>query len=338
MEIELVDECIHSVSVVVPVFMGAETLEQLASSVNRFTALSTTPLGLRFRVTEMVLVNDCGPDSSDDLIRGLAQKYDFIAPVWLSRNFGQHAATIAGMATTTADWIATIDEDGQHDPEFIGHMLDKAVKSRSQLVYAAPAFGTSHGRFRNLTSMIAKRIASIISSSEIPLIFSSFRLVSGEIGRSLAAYAGPSVYLDVALSWIVNHASVIKVPFGNEGRTSSGYSFRKLLGHFWRLALTAGTRPLRYVSVGGALCAGMGLALAIRILVAKTVQGIDTAGWASVIVVVLILGGLTLFAVGIIAEYIGLVVRSTLGQPTYLVIRDPLKSPVFGYGSDNKEL
>jgi undecaprenyl-phosphate 4-deoxy-4-formamido-L-arabinose transferase len=315
------------------VYMGAETIERLTDELLKFRTQSKTPLGSSFVLTELVFAHDCGPDNSDDIIRQLATKHDFVRAVWLSRNFGQHAATLAGMASTSADWIITMDEDGQHDPDSIGVMLDQAVASHSQVVYGAPAQSTAHGRMRNLTSGGAKRVASLLSGSNMPLLFSSYRIISGEIGRSLAAYAGPSVYLDVALSWIVNRATVVDVNYREERRPNSGYSYRSLLGHFWKLALTTGTRPLRYVSVGGGVISLFGIALAIRIVIDKIYFGISATGWASVVVAVMTLGGFTLLALGIIAEYIGLIVRSTFGQPTYLAIRDPKKSPVHGIGS-----
>ncbi len=313
--------------------MGAETIERLADELLQFRTRGKTQSGTEFVLTELVFAHDCGPDDSDEVIRRLTTKYDFVRAVWLSRNFGQHAATLAGMASTSADWIITMDEDGQHDPNSIGMMLDQAVTSHSQVVYGAPAKSTAHSRMRNLTSVGAKRIASLLSGSNTPLLFSSFRLISGEIGRSLAAYAGPSVYLDVALSWIANRATVVNVNYREERRPNSGYSYRRLLGHFWKLALTTGTRPLRYVSIGGGLISLAGIALAIRIVIDKIYFGISATGWASVAVAVMTLGGFTLLALGVIAEYIGLIVRSTFGQPTYLAIRDPKKSPVHGIGS-----
>ena len=324
---------VHSIAVVVPVYMGAETIERLTDEILKFRTQSKTPLGSSFVLTELVFAHDCGPDNSDDIIRQLTTKYDFVRAVWLSRNFGQHAATLAGMASTSADWIITMDEDGQHDPDSIGVMLDQAVSSNSQVVYGAPAQSTAHGRMRNITSGGAKRVASLLSGSNMPLLFSSYRIISGEIGRSLAAYAGPSVYLDVALSWIVNRATVVNVNYREERRPNSGYSYRSLLGHFWKLALTTGTRPLRYVSVGGGVIASLGVIFATRIVFAKLIYGVDAEGWTSVVVAVMTLGGFTLLALGIIAEYVGLIVRSTFGQPTYLAIRDPKKSPVHGIGS-----
>jgi undecaprenyl-phosphate 4-deoxy-4-formamido-L-arabinose transferase len=324
---------VHTIAIVVPVYLGEETLSQLAIEIFPFTSINFTDDGIKYRIIELVLANDCGPDKSEEVIRLLALKYKFVKPVWLSRNFGQHAATLAGMAATSADWIVTMDEDGQHDPKSIAQLLNMAVTTHSQVVYAAPSEATAHNKLRDLTSLFAKKLAGFFAQSELPQMFSSFRLISGEIGRSLAAYAGPSVYLDVALSWIVKSVAVVRVNYRSERRSGSGYSTRKLLGHFWKLALTTGTRPLRYISVGGLVFALSGLMFASKIVVDRIVYGIDVAGWASVVVAVMTIGGFTLLALGVIAEYVGLIVRSTFGQPTYLAIRDPQKSPTYGVGS-----
>ena len=330
-------QSVHSVAVVVPVYLGESTLEGLVKEVVALTATSRTKLGHLFCVDEVILVNDCGPDLSDDVIRRLAVQFEVVRPVWLSRNFGQHAATIAGIAATSSDWVVTLDEDGQHDPKSISDLLDHAISTRSSLVYARPTDGASHSAIRNFTSAAAKRLASVLSGTEGPLLYSSFRLMLGEIGRSVAAYAGPSVYLDVALSWITQDVGSIDVNFRDEQRPNSGYSARMLIGHFWKLAVTTGTRPLRVVSLVGALTGVLGFALAVKIVIDRLVYGVAAQGWASVFVGILILGGAVLFSIGIIAEYLGLVVKSSLGQPTYLTVRDPKRTPRFGHGTGSSD-
>ena len=78
-------------------------------------------------------------------MRELEQEYPFVRSVWLSRNFGQHAATLAGMASSGGDWIVTLDEDGQHDPSYIGAMLDVALDEQASVVYARPVNPAPHG-------------------------------------------------------------------------------------------------------------------------------------------------------------------------------------------------
>ena len=107
------------VSVVIPVYSGVDTLPQLLVELAALTSSQVTPKGRKFAITEVLLVWDRGPGRSDEIIRQLKVQYPFVKPIWLSRNFGQHAATLAGMTSASGDWIVTMDEDGQQDPAYI---------------------------------------------------------------------------------------------------------------------------------------------------------------------------------------------------------------------------
>src|SRR6187402_86384 len=150
------------VSIVIPVYKGESYLLELLRKIAPLTRETTTPGGNRFVVDDVLLVHDCGPDRSDLVIEALAEEYPFVRPIWLSRNFGQHAATLAGMASATGDWVVTLDEDGQQDPSDIGRMLDTALSGSLQLVYAQPSNPPPHGWLRNAFSRTAKSIATRI--------------------------------------------------------------------------------------------------------------------------------------------------------------------------------
>jgi len=142
----------HRVSIVIPVYRGEMTLPTLIGEIGALTNAQTTPDGNRYFICEVVVVHDCGLDNSDKVIESLTAQYPFVRPVWLTRNYGQHAATLAGMASATGDWVATIDEDGQQDPRDIGLMLDTALAGSLQLVYAQPTNPPPHSRLRNALS------------------------------------------------------------------------------------------------------------------------------------------------------------------------------------------
>jgi polyisoprenyl-phosphate glycosyltransferase len=139
-----------SLSVVIPVYRGEETLPELISELQPLTLAQETPDGRLFRIDEILLVWDRGPAGSDTAIRELSSQFSFVKPVWLSRNFGQHAATIAGMSSSGGQWIVTMDEDGQQDPRFIPELLDCAYRERAQLVYGTPSNPPPHSKIRNL--------------------------------------------------------------------------------------------------------------------------------------------------------------------------------------------
>ena len=319
----------HTLSIVIPVYQGERTLAPLLAEIAPLADGFVTPDGHRAVVGEVLLVHDNGPDDSAAVIRRLSGAYPFVRPVWLSRNFGQHPATLAGMASSGGDWIVTMDEDGQHDPADIPGLLDRAMAQRSDLVYAGPVNEAPHGPVRNLASHAAKRVVALGSGSRQAAEFHSFRLVLGEVGRSVAAYAGAGVYLDVALGWVARKPVTAPVTLRQEGDRPSGYSLRSLTSHFWRMVLTSGTRGLRIVSLLGVLAACAGFALAVYLLVARLIFRADLpAGWPSMMVTILVCSGAILFSLGVIAEYIGVSVNMAMGRPLYLIVSDPADGPL----------
>jgi hypothetical protein len=217
-----------------------------------------------------------------------------------------------------------MDEDGQHDPAYIGDLLDTAYRDRTQLVYATPSNHPPHGVFRNAASWLTKWLfVSVLVPTDGPKTFNSYRLILGEAGRSVAAYTGAGVFLDVALSWVVTNPSTCSVLMRQEGRPASAYNFRRLVSHFWRLVISSGTRPLRFVSMMGILFALVGSGVAIYSVIQKLFGDITVQGWTSVFVATLVVGGAVLFALGIIAEYIAAAATMAMGKPVYVIVRDP---------------
>ncbi len=319
---------VHTVSVVVPVYQGERTLADLLAEIEPYYTEQTTGAGHRYVVTEVLLAYDNGPDDSAAVIRQLAEKSEKVRPVWLSRNYGQHAATLAGMASSGGDWIVTMDEDGQHDPAYLPDLLDAAMRGRAGVVYALPTNAAPHGLLRNLASKGAKRVVDVLGGGQDISTFQSYRLILGEMGRSVAAYAGAGVYLDVALSWVNGRIAQCPIELRQEGDRPSGYSTRTLLSHFWRLVLTSGTRGLRAVALLGALFGFLGFAFAIYAVIGSVVGGISAPGWASTVVLISLGTGAILFSLGVIAEYLGSVVGMAMGRPLYLISHDPDEGPL----------
>ena len=310
-------------SVVIPVYRGEDTLPSLMAELEPLTQEQHTAGGRGFRISEVLLVWDRGPGGSDRTLRDLEATYPWVRAIWLSRNFGQHAATLAGMTSSGGDWIVTMDEDGQQDPAYIANMIDVAYEREAQLVYATPTNPPPHSFLRNAGSKFAKKFfAGALAEGEFAE-FNSYRLVLGEVGRSVAAYTGTGVYLDVALSWVVADVATCPVVARAEGRDAGNYNYRRLFGHFGRLVVSAGTKPLYFVSWLGVLFVLMGAGVSIWVLYQRIVGEIIIAGWASTFVALMLIGGAILLSLGIIAQYVGAATNMSLGKPLYVVVRDP---------------
>lgn len=313
---------LHEISVVVPVYQGEHTLQALVDEIVPLTTPQTTAGDYRFRVLELLLVHDGAVDRSAGVMRSLASQYPFVRLIWLSRNYGQHPATLAGMASTVAEWVVTLDEDGQQDPRDVGRMLDVALTGNSRLVYAKPTNPPPHGFLRNALSRSAKLISSKMLGNRIGA-FNSFRLIEGEIARGVAAYCGANVYLDVALSWVVESAAHCPLALRTERGRPSGYTFRRLFRHFWQLVLTSGTLPLRFVAVMGAFSIVFALLISIWVIWQRLQNRIPVQGWTSIFILTCFFSGLILISLGIIAEYLGVAVSMAMGKPAYLIVSRP---------------
>ncbi|MFQ6227226.1 glycosyltransferase [Nocardia sp. NPDC002869] len=316
------------ISVVVPVYRGEQTVAALVRELDALGVPTATPGGIGFRVAEIVLVHDHGPDRSDLVLQRLAREYPQVRVIWLSRNYGQDAATIAGLAAARGRWVVTMDEDGQHDPACLAAFLDAAYRERADLVYSRPTNTRPHGPLRNLTSRGAKLVLATLFAFPASTRFESFRLIRGDIGRRLAEVAANGAYLDVALTWVVGRTATVPVLLRTEGRAESGYNYRRLFSLFWKMVLCTGTRGLRLVSLLGVTLALAGAVLAgVIIYTALTGDGADPEGWASIIVVLLLCSGAVLFSLGLIAEYLGVVLHILVGKPLYLTVESPTPRP-----------
>jgi glycosyltransferase involved in cell wall biosynthesis len=310
------------VSVVVPVYQGERTLETLAVEVSPLTVTQISPEGRNFRVVELLLVHDGAKDASARVMKELAECHRFVRPIWLSRNFGQHAATFAGLASTVGEWVITLDEDGQQNPSDVGRLLDCALGQRTRLVYAQPTNPPPHGLARNAFSSLAKWLFARVLGANIGR-FNSFRLIEGEVARSVAAYCGPNVYLDVALSWVVGSAERCPVLLREERGRPSGYTPRRLMRHFWQLVLSSGTFPLRLISLVGFSSIVFAALFSARQIWNWQHDKIPVQGWTSTMIVICLFAGLTLVSIGIIAEYLGFSVSMAMGKPAYLIVSRP---------------
>lgn len=318
----------HRVTIVIPVYHGERTLQALIKEIAPLAAMQRSPGGASFFISELLLVHDCGHDRSDLTIEDLSKQYPFVRPIWLSRNYGQHAATLAGMASATGDWVATIDEDGQQDPADIGTMLDAALRGSFQLVYAKPSNPPPHGWLRNAMSCTAKGLTGKLLGNKQIGQFNSFRLVDGEIARTLAAYCGNGIYLDMGLFWITGRIGHCPIRVRNEMDRPSGYSYFKLFGHFWNLIFTTGTRPLRLITLMGFVSVLLAGALTTYALYGKLYGDVPVQGWTSLLIIVAFFSGCILTALGVIAEYLVVTMGIVMGKPLYVVATKPTRPAV----------
>ncbi len=305
---------------VTPVYRGEAYLERLVEALARLRsrlAGSSAPIVL----LESIFVDDGSADNSSRVLESLQRQHPWVRVVTLSKNFGQHPATICGILHSSGDWIATLDEDLQHDPLHVLHLMAYAVERGLDIVYARPT-GKVHGvAYRDVSSRLFKRMMSSISGNPHVALFNSFRLIRGSVGRAAAAVVGHKTYLDVALGWFTDRIDGLGIPM-KDPRPSGGYRFRSLLSHAWRLLSSSEIKVLRSgAAVGFAALLGTVLA-SILLLVYKALapDAPWVRGWTSLALGMLFFGGLTSFLIGIVLEYVTIILLQVHGKPTFFVV------------------
>lgn len=313
------------ISVVVPVYSGALYLHQLVEEVAALKSSWSSDAG-PLNILELILVDDAAIDKSPEIADSLSQEHSWITTIHLSRNFGQHAATIAGILHSSGDWIATLDEDLQHSPSSIEEMLLRAVRDSDDVVYAQPETYTVHGKaWRDGSSRVFKRLMESLTGTPSLRLVNSFRLMRGSLARATASVCTHNTYFDIALTWFTQSISALQMPMHDDRFSltgKSGYNLWTLAQHaqkmlfssqlrFLALGLWAGFLLFVISIVGGAYL------VMLRIL---TPEAIAVQGWTSLLVAICFSSGLISALLGVCLQYLSTLVLKAHGRPTFFTI------------------
>lgn len=297
------------ISVVIPVYKAEGCLDELYSRLKISLEILTEDF-------EIVMVEDCGGDRSWPMIIDMANRDARVKGIQLSRNFGQHAATICGFAHAKGDWIATLDDDLEQAPEYLPDLYKKALEG-NDLVYGVYPERT-HKSWRNVTSHVARWLFN----KAIPSLnhaYTSYRFIRGDIARALTQFDSPFPFVDGYLSWLTNRYATVEVPHGARSHGTSNYTFRKLLTHTINIFVTFSDIPLRIASWVGLLFFLIGMGWLGGILVGKLFGLITVTGFASVMAAIILFGGIQLLILGVFGEYLSRMNFKSSRKPLFLV-------------------
>jgi glycosyltransferase involved in cell wall biosynthesis len=303
-------------SVVIPVYNSAPTLEKLLAR------LSQT-LDPRIEHYEIILVDDGSKDDSWEVMQSLRKSHDKLVTVQLMRNYGQHNTLMCGLSMAKGKFIVTMDDDLQNPPEELPKMLDHIEKTGLDLVYGCPD-SRSHATWRNLGSAIVWRFYRKVFRN--PITPTPFRVMRHQLVRSVLFYDLNFTYLDGLLAWCTDRIGTVDVQHHARQEGRSGYSISKLLGLALNLYTNFSLIPLQTVSTVGLLTAAAGFLGGLYYLGQYLLKNIVVPGFASIIIAILILGGVQLLALGIMGEYLGRLHLNVNRKPQY-VVRSVCEAP-----------
>ena len=313
-----------TLSVVIPLYAGADYLPTLLAELSQIRNGWDSD-GSPISLSEVILVDDAAIDGSPEIANEIALKNDWVTVIHLARNFGQHPATIAGILHTSGDWVVTLDEDLQHPPSRIVDLLRAAVLHGSDIVYANADSTVHDNYFRDAGSRLSKRLLELLTGNSNIVAFNSFRLIRGSVARAASSTCGHDTYFDVSLSWFTQRVEVVRMTLKDEryirsGR--SGYNFYKLISHARRLLMSTGPRVMRTASLFGIIIIVASMIGALSLVYYHLFEEGSTLvkGWSSLIISIVFFGGTIIFLIGILLEYLALLVMNAHGRPIFFSI------------------
>lgn len=307
------------VSFVIPCYCSERTISAVVDEINR--AMAELP-----RYThEIVLVNDCSPDGTFAVLERLARQDGRICAVDLAKNFGQHAAIMAGLSHTHGDYVVCLDDDGQTPANEVGKLLEK-LEDGFDVAYASYGRNKRQSAFRNFGSWLNGRMTEIMLGKPRDLSLTSYFAARRFIIDEMLRYEHCFPYVMGLV--LRSTRNICNVPVNHRQRQEghSGYNLGKLLS-LWMNGFTSfSIKPLRLASWLGCFTALAGFIYAIIIVIRYFTIHLAPMGWSSTTALLLIVGGIILVVLGLVGEYVGRIFMCVNASPQY-VERQVIESP-----------
>ena len=298
------------ISIVVPVFNERETLPELYRQLTEQLAVT----GHRY---EIILVDDGSRDGSTETIRELAEADPRVRGVRLSRNFGHEAAIEAGFREARGDAVAVMDADLQDSPDALVKLI-RAWEDGADVAYAVRSSRTE-GRFLRFAFSSFYRLAGRLMSIDLPADAGPFSLMSRRAVDVLNAMPEHNRYFPGLRAFAGFRQVAVEVDRYERLAGDTKYTLAKRTAGAVNAIVSFSKLPLRAVTVLGFVTAGFSIFAGIWVIAAAILANDFPQGWASLMVVILLVAGVQLMTLGIVGEYVGKVYDEVRRRPTYVV-------------------
>ncbi len=296
-------------SVVVPIYNSSKSLGELCERLTRvFDAIGEE--------YEILLVDDGSRDNSWTLMKEIRKTYPQIKLLQHTRNFGQHNTILSGIAHTRGELIITMDDDLQHPPEEIPKLVTAIREDESMDAVVGSYETKQHHPIRNLATKTIERLTCYMLQTDPNLKLTSFRVMRRTIARHLLEYRNFSPRIGLLLMQITTQVKNVQVEHHPRKYDQSGYSLRRLVSNGLDNILGNSALPLQLVSFLGLGCFVLSTILGIYYFCEYLFGGIAIQGWTTLVLLLLFFFGVSLFAMGIIGEYLIRILFEVRRMPT----------------------
>ena len=298
----------HSLSIIIPVYNSEQTLEELVKRINHtFNHVNC----------QLILVNDNSSDHSWRKIEDLSKFNSKVFGINLSKNFGQHSATLCGISYASGSWIATIDDDLEQSPASLLEIYQYALNSDYDVIYGIRS-NSSHPLIRQFASSIGRFLFRHLIT-DFSCNVSSTRLIRGSIAKEILSFHAPFSFIDGYLNWVTNNVTHYEIPNYLRNIGKSRYTFKSLLRVTASIFLGFSDKLLKGVIYIGIMLSMAGVISAIVLILMRVFLVITLPGFSSIIVSICIFSGVQLFILGVLGMYLSRLTLISSNKPQFLV-------------------
>ena len=296
------------ISLIIPTYKGAKTLPKL---------IEDLLIIFKDHKTEIIIVNDCSPDNTHNEIQFLLNKYpDKITYLKLSKNFGEHSATMAGLRYCEGDLIIIMDDDGQHPPQEVFKLAEFSSKSEKDVIFTK--FKIKKDSFiRNLMSKIANKTALLVLKKPKDIYLSSLKAIKRNIVNEIIKYEGPFPYIDGLILSITSNLGSFEVVHSERIDGKSSYNIYKLTKHYSNLVINFSTIPIHLFSMIGLIITIISFFVIIGIFIEKMINPNIPLGYSTLVSVLIFFSGVQILFLGLIGEYVGKILKNVNKENQY---------------------
>lgn len=266
---------------------------------------------------EIIMVNDCSPDTTMEVIRKLCEEKENRRAVNFARNFGQHAALMAGLRHASGDYVVCLDDDGQTPADEVDKLLEK-LDEGYDAVYAKYEH-KQHSTFRNMGSKVNELMLRIMLDKPSDLYISSYFAVKRFVAEDMIRYENSYPYVIGLVLRATKSITNVVVNHREREEGTSGYTLKKLLG-LWFNGFTAfSVKPLRIATVIGGGSACVGFLYGIYTIIKRFINPDVPDGFSAMMSAIVFFCGMIMLMLGLIGEYIGRIYISLNNSPQYVI-------------------
>jgi glycosyltransferase involved in cell wall biosynthesis len=311
-----------TLSVVVPLFNEAEGLPGLHERIAEVARYLQSKRGLG---VEVVYVDDGSSDATADIAKSLPAIPLDIQVITLSRNFGKEAALLAGLDHARPGAVLFMDGDGQHPPDLIDTLVARWLDDGYDVVYTAKAHRENESRLRRMGVRSFYALLNWGARHKIPEDAGDFRLLSARAAAALRQMPERNRFFKGLSSWIGFRQVRVDYEPAVREHGSSSWNLWTLIGLSIEGLTSFSVAPLRVASLLGVLLALTALFFGSWIVLETLLYGKDVPGYPSLVVSVMVIGGVQLILIGVLGEYIGKLLSEIKGRPVYFVAEHSVK-------------